>query len=189
MHNPVITILLLIKLNKLKNTGQFLSRTPINYVPCWQLIVDALLLIYFLILLLGCPTANFGPLSRRKPRLLDVNTALFKFWVQGDQEPCKKGWFSKLGLTPSGVWAGKRPILSQRLKPLCRASWFVVIKLQLLSLFTLTSVYNIFQNYNIFKFIFTFPFIKHSEVSYFVYSVDTAKRLDTTFKDADELPF
>ena len=125
------------------------------------------------------PETNMG--SSAAPQTTLGITALFKFWPKVDQKPCNKVGMPQHGRAPSGVWTGNLPILLQRINPLRHASWIVVIKLQFLSLFTLTSVYYIFQNCNTFKIIFTFPFIKHTEVSYFFYSVDTVKRCGYNF--------
>ena len=40
----------------------------------------ASLFIVFFYLPFGCPTANFGPLSRKQPHLLDVNHCILHFW-------------------------------------------------------------------------------------------------------------
>ena len=176
MYKSVLSILLLIKLNEVKNTDQFLSRTRINYVPWWQFKVDASLLIYVLILSFGCPIDNFGPLSRGKPHSSNVNHGVIQVLTQSWPRALWQSWAAKPGRALSSVWIGNFLILSQRLNPLGHASWLVVIKVQFLSLFTLTLVYYIFQNYNTFKFIYTFPFVKHSKVSYFLYSVDAVKR-------------
>ena len=68
----------------------------------------------FFYLLYGCPTGNFGPLSRRQPPSSDVHPSVvqvFNPMVTGSLVP-NPGW------APSRTWTGNLPILSQRLNPL-----------------------------------------------------------------------
>ena len=69
-------------------------------------------------LLFGCPTAIFGPLSRRQPHSPDVNWCVLHFRREGHREPCSEVGSLSLaerlvGFEPGTFWS-----LLQCLKPL-----------------------------------------------------------------------
>ena len=74
--------------------------------------------LFFFKLLLGCPTANFGPLSRGQPHSPDVNHCVFHFRSEGHQEPRSEVGF----LSPAEHLVRFEPgtfrFLLQRLNPL-----------------------------------------------------------------------
>ena len=48
------------------------------------------MIMIFLKLLFGCPTANFGPLSRGQPHPPNVNLNVLHNQPEGHQEPCNE---------------------------------------------------------------------------------------------------
>ena len=73
---------------------------------------------FFFKLLFGCPTANFGPLSRGQPHSPDVNHCVLHFRPEGHREPRNEvGSLSPaerlVGFEPGTFW-----FLLQRLNPL-----------------------------------------------------------------------
>ena len=80
------------------------------------------LFIFFFYLLFGCPTANFGPLSRGQPHSPDVNHCVLHFRPEGHREPR-----NEVGsLSPAERLVGFEPgtfrFLLQRLNPLASFS-------------------------------------------------------------------
>ena len=59
--------------------------------------------LFFFQVLSGCPTANFGLLSRRQSRSADVNHCVIHIGPGGHQQPRNEVGFLKPGRAPSGV--------------------------------------------------------------------------------------
>ena len=67
----------------------------------------------FVFLLLGCLTANFGPLLRWQPHYSDVNHCVFGTNLTGSSQGVLwQGWIPKLRQALSGVWTGTLLTLS-----------------------------------------------------------------------------
>ena len=74
--------------------------------------------VFFFKLLLGCPTANFGPLSRGQPHSSDVNHCVFHFRPEGHQEPRSEVGFLSPAEHLLRFEPGTFRFLLQRLNPL-----------------------------------------------------------------------
>ena len=63
-------------------------------------------------LLFGCPTTNFGPLSRGQPHHPNVNHCVLTILTQRSPGASEQGWVPNPGQAPSGVWIRNLPILT-----------------------------------------------------------------------------
>ena len=65
----------------------------------------------FVKLLFGCPTANFGLLSRGQSHSVDVNHCVFTFSTWRSLRISQRNCIHNPGQASSGIWTGYHPIL------------------------------------------------------------------------------